>query len=60
MDIPFLDKARAAVEFYHRHVVQHEAAAGDLAGLPMDLADYYRDSFDEAEAIEAIYECCGL
>jgi hypothetical protein len=51
MNVPFLDRAQAAVEFYHRYVVQHEAAAGDLAGLPTDLADYYADCFSEARAI---------
>jgi hypothetical protein len=51
MDIPFLDEAQAAVEFYHRYVVQHEAAPGDLAGLPTDLADYYNHCFREAKAI---------
>jgi hypothetical protein len=56
MDIPVLDRALAAVEFYHRHVVQHEAAAGDLAGLPTDLPDYYNHCFEEAEAI---FDHCG-
>ena len=56
MDIPFLDTAHAAVEFYHRHVVQHEAAADDLVGLPTDLADYYGHCFDEARAV---YNCCS-
>jgi len=56
MNIPFLDRAQAAVEFCHRYVVQHEAAAGDLVRLPTDLADYYRHCFDEATAI---YERCG-
>ena len=51
MDIPVLDQAQAAVEFYHHFVVQHEAAAGDLAGLPTDLADYYNRCFSEAKAI---------
>jgi hypothetical protein len=51
MDIPFLDRAQAAVDFYHRYVVQHEAATGDLAGLPIDLADYYNHCFNEAKAI---------
>ena len=51
MDIPLLDQAYAAVEFYHRYVVQHEAAAGDLAGLPSDLPAYYRQCCDEAKAI---------
>lgn len=55
MDIPMLDRARAAVEFYHRYVVQHEAGAGDLASLPSDLSAYYRQCFDEAKAI---YDRC--
>jgi hypothetical protein len=50
MDIPFLDRAQAAVEFYHRYV-QNEAAVGDLADLPTDLRNYYRHCFDEAKAI---------
>ncbi len=48
MRIPLLDRAKAAVEFYHRYVVQNEAAAGDLDRLPKDLADYYGHCFDEA------------
>jgi hypothetical protein len=56
MDIPFLDSALAAVEFYHRQVVEHECASGDLAGLPTDLADYYRHSFEQAQGI---YGRCG-
>jgi hypothetical protein len=51
MNVPFLERAKAAVEFYHGHVVGHEAVAGDLRGLPMDLADYYRHCFDEAQTI---------
>jgi hypothetical protein len=35
---------------------QHEAAAGDLAGLPIDLRDYHEHCFDEAKAI---YDRCG-
>ena len=51
MHIPFLDRAQAAIEFYHNHVVQHEAAAADLARLPTDLRYYYNHCFDEANAI---------
>ncbi len=57
MDVPFLDQAQAAVEFYHRHVVQHEAEAGDLSGLPTDLADYYLHCFTDATVT---YESNGL
>jgi hypothetical protein len=56
MDIPFLDRAKSAVEFYHGQIVRYEASAGDLVGLPTDLADYYRHSFDKARAI---YAFCG-
>jgi hypothetical protein len=56
MDIPFLERAKAAVEFYHSHVVKLEAAADDLRGLPNNLADYYQDCFDEARVI---YARCG-
>jgi hypothetical protein len=56
MDIPFLDRAKSAVEFYHSQIVRYEASASDLAGLPTDLADYYRHCFDEARAIYAF--CC--
>ncbi len=51
MEIPFLNDAQAAVGIYHRHVVQHEASAGDLVALPTNLADYYTRCFDEARAI---------
>ena len=34
MDIPVLDAAQAAVQFYHGHIVEHEAAPADLSGLP--------------------------
>jgi hypothetical protein len=53
MNIPHLDRAFAAVEHYHDQIVQHEAATGDLAGLPTNLAHYYRHCFEEAEAIYA-------
>jgi hypothetical protein len=56
MDIPTLDEAKATVEFYCRYIVSQEAAY-DLAGLPVDLVDYYLDCFKEAAAI---YERCSL
>jgi hypothetical protein len=40
MDIPFLDRAHAAVELYYQHITEHEVAIGDLSRLPSDLAAY--------------------
>lgn len=51
MQIPFLDRARTSVDFYHRYIVLNEAAATDLTGLPTDLAGYYAQCFKEAQAI---------
>jgi len=48
MHIPTLDRAKMAVEFYHSYVVLHEALAGDITGLPTDLALYYEQCFGEA------------
>ena len=56
MDIPFLDRARAAVNFYHHYILQREATAPDLDGLPTDLAVYYDHCFAEATSI---YGRCG-
>jgi hypothetical protein len=56
MDIPFLDRAQEAVDFYHRYVVSREAEPGHLGDLPTDLADYYNYCFDEAKRI---YDRCG-
>lgn len=50
IDIPLLDRAKAAVEFLHDYVVLNEAAPGDLAGLPNNLSDYYDHCFAEATA----------
>jgi hypothetical protein len=33
MQLPHLDGAKLAVEFYNRHVVDEEASPGDLRGL---------------------------
>jgi len=51
-----LDRARAAVNFYHHYIVQREATAPDLDGLPTDLAVYYDHCFAEATSI---YGRCG-
>lgn len=48
MNIPKLDRAKEAVEFYHGYVVHHVASAGDLDGLPTVLAVYYEQCFKEA------------
>jgi hypothetical protein len=55
MDIPFLDRAHAAVELYHRHITKREIAIGDLSQLPTDLAAYYVACFEEARRI---YDRC--
>ena len=55
-DIPSLERARAAVNFYHHYIVLHEARAPDLVGLPTDLADYYDHCLAEATSI---YGRCG-
>jgi hypothetical protein len=55
MDIPFLDRAHAAVELYHQHITEHEVAIGDLSRLPSDLAAYYLAYFEEAKRI---YDRC--
>jgi hypothetical protein len=60
MNIPFLDRAYSAVEFYHRHIVSREAGAADLAGLPTDLSDYYHYSANEADAIYHKLDVLGL
>jgi hypothetical protein len=49
-----LDTAQAAVCFYHRYVVEREATARDLTGLP-DTADKlikgYEQCANEASAV---------
>jgi predicted nuclease of predicted toxin-antitoxin system len=51
MHIPVLDKAKQAVWLYHGYVVQHEASAGDLGGLPIVLDPGYATCEAEASAI---------
>ncbi len=53
MNIPFLDRAHAAVNFYHRYIVQHEGASSDLTHLPTDLASYYDECYAEAISVYA-------
>jgi hypothetical protein len=50
-DIPSLERARVAINFYHHYIVLHEATAPDLEGLPNDLAEYYDRCFAEATSI---------
>jgi hypothetical protein len=51
MNVPKLDRAKVAVEFYHGYVVHNEANPGDLEALPGDLPAYYSRSFGEARSI---------
>jgi hypothetical protein len=51
MNIPTPEHAQVVVEFYHGYVVRHEALAGDLTGLPTDLAVYYKQCFEEARSM---------
>lgn len=51
MNIPFLDQAHGAVNFYRRYIVEREADANDLAGLPTNLDGYFKHCFAEARAI---------
>jgi hypothetical protein len=50
MEVPELKQAHKALTFYHRHVVEHEANPGELAGLPSAdaLARGFTQSIDEA------------
>jgi hypothetical protein len=54
MDIPRLDAAIAASNFYHEHIVTVEAAAGDLFGLA-DTSQKFLQGYDHCfnEAQEA-------
>jgi hypothetical protein len=49
MDIPFMDRARHSVEFYHRYVVETEVTEGGLNKLPNDLVAYYNQCHREAD-----------
>lgn len=49
--IPFLEKARPSVAFYHRYIVEHEAKTGELDGLPSvgDFAKGHDQCVEEAK-----------
>ena len=51
MTVPALDAAKKAVWFYHSHVVNCEAAPGDLAGLGLKLDEGYEKSEEEAKIV---------
>jgi hypothetical protein len=51
MNVPTLDVAKKAVWFFHAHIVSHEAKSEDLAGLPVQLDEGYKESEAEAEAV---------
>jgi hypothetical protein len=54
MQVPRLETAKASVEFYHAYVVDNEAQAGDLYGLPNTAAllrEYYDRCTAEAERV---------
>ena len=55
MDIPELSEAHAAVTFYHRYIVEHEAKPEELVELPnvQQFALAYDQSIDEAAQIYA-------
>lgn len=51
MNIPVLDIPKKSVWFYHAYLVQHEAQAGDLDGLPANLDAGYVQCEKKAQAI---------
>jgi hypothetical protein len=51
MDIPFMNRAKASVEFYHDHIMESEPEEFDLRGLPTDLKKYYRQCTAEANSV---------
>ena len=51
MHIPNLHVAKAAVEYYHSHVVEHELGPGDLTGLPTSFSDYYHQCSSEGARV---------
>lgn len=57
MNIPTLSAAQASVWFYHEHIVQHEATAGELAGLPMATASNLERGYAQcSEEAEEVYQ----
>jgi hypothetical protein len=55
MHVPMLETAKASVWFYHRHIIEHEAAAGDLAGLPDTMEKLDRGYLQCIEEAREIY-----
>jgi hypothetical protein len=49
--IPPMDMAKNAVQFYHRYIVDNEAHPGDLTQFPTNLNDYYSACYQEAQKI---------
>jgi len=43
INIPKLNVAKACVWYYHAHVMNAEAQAGGLEGLPRDIAHYHQE-----------------
>lgn len=57
MDIPPLSAAQLSVWVYHEYIVQHEARAGQLAGLAdtrYALESGYEQSVEEAEQVYGV------
>jgi hypothetical protein len=58
MDIPDFDVAKAAIDFYHRHLLDHEISSpADLQGLVTDLDRCYQDALAEGRRI---YDANGI
>lgn len=58
MHIPDFEMAKAAVEFYHKWIVQKETQSlEELEGLVTDLGRCYEDAAEEAQRI---YEKCSI
>lgn len=55
MDIPRLESACKAVEFYHAHIIQHEANGFNISPWALDLPTYFDCCLAEAKAI---YDKC--
>jgi len=57
MDIPELEDAATAVNYYHEYVAAHEVQPGDLDGLPRagDIAHAYDECDREAGRVYAAY-----
>jgi hypothetical protein len=54
MQIPHLDPAKLAVEFYHSHVVKHEAQQGMLNGLVDNVAIDMTAAYEQEKTMAAL------